>query len=62
MKLHLTAASENDLWRIHEASLKILHETGCIFDSEKALGTLKKHGVTVRVKLLFSIKISFKSL
>ena len=53
MKLRLTAASENDLCRIHDASLKILNETGCIFHSEKALGTLKKHGVKVTGKIAF---------
>jgi len=53
MKLRLTTASENDLWRIHDASLKILNETGCIFHSQKALGTLKKHGVKVTGKTAF---------
>ena len=53
MKLRLTAASENDLWRIHDASLKILNETGCIFHSKKALGILKKHGVKVNGKTAY---------
>ena len=53
MKLRLTAVSENDLFRIHEASLRILSETGCVFHSEKARGTLKKHGAKIEGKTAF---------
>ena len=50
MKLRLTTASNNDLLQIHEASLKILSETGCVFHSAKARAIMKKHGAVVRGK------------
>ena len=53
MKLRLTAVSENDLHRIHEASLKILKETGCIFHGEEALKILKRHGARVDGKTVY---------
>ena len=53
MKLHLTIAEEQDLLPIHEASIKILSETGCVFHSEKARDTLKKHGAKVTGKTVY---------
>ncbi len=53
MKLRLKIASENDLSRIHDASLKILSETGCVVQSEKALGILKKRGAKVEGKTAY---------
>lgn len=53
MKLRLRITSENNLDCIHEASLKILRETGCVFHSEKALKVLKKHGSKVDGKTVY---------
>ena len=53
MKLGLSIASKDDLLCIHEASLRILRETGCIFHSEKALATLKKHGAGIDGKTVY---------
>jgi trimethylamine--corrinoid protein Co-methyltransferase len=53
MKLRLSGASEKDLGRIHESSLKILTETGCVFHSPKAIEILKKHGAKVTGKTAF---------
>ena len=53
MKLRLTIATKNDLLPIHEASLKILGETGCVFHSEKALGIFKKHGAKVKGETVY---------
>ncbi len=36
-----------DLVRIHDASVKVLEETGMVFQSNKALDLLKKHGAKV---------------
>ena len=60
MKLRLAVASEDDLGRIHDASLKLLNETGCIFHSQKALETLKKHGLKVNGKTAFFPKEHLK--
>lgn len=42
-----------DYERIHEASLKILAETGVIFESEAALTIFKKHGAKVEGQTVF---------
>lgn len=47
MKLRLKVLTENELDRIHAASLKILKDTGCVFHSKEALGILKRHGARV---------------
>lgn len=53
MKLNLSLADEHDLPPIHEASLKILSKTGCVFHSQKALETLKKHGAKVEGETVY---------
>ncbi len=53
MKLRLTIAAQNDLLPIHEASVKILGETGCVFHSEKALGIFKRHGAKVKGQTVY---------
>ena len=53
MKLSLTLGTQNDLQQIHAASLKILKETGCRFQSEKARHILKKHGAKVEGETVF---------
>jgi len=49
----LKAISEEDMAWIHEASLKILGETGVVFHSEEALAICKKHGVKVNGKTVY---------
>ena len=39
--------SKDDVEFIHEQSLKVLAETGCVFDDEKALEVFKKNGARV---------------
>ena len=53
MRLQLNIAEEKDLANIHEASIKILGETGHIFHSEKARETLKKHGAKIEGKTVY---------
>ena len=45
--------AEKDYQRIHDASLKILSETGVRFDSEDALDYFKKNGARVEDKKVF---------
>jgi trimethylamine---corrinoid protein Co-methyltransferase len=42
--------NQEDLIRIHDASVRVLEETGMVFHSEKALAILKKHGAAVSGK------------
>ena len=53
MHLQLKAVSDDDLSRIHEASLKLLKETGCVFHSQEALEIFKKHGAKIDGKTVF---------
>lgn len=53
MKLHLAFSGEPDHSSIHAASIKLLCETGCIFHSDQALETLKKHGAKVEGKTVY---------
>ena len=53
MKLKLEAVTKGDLARIHGASLKILKETGCVFQDEGALQIFKKHGAKVDGKTVY---------
>ena len=63
MKLQFMQIPQDDLYRIHEATLKILCETGCVFHSQKALDTFKKHGANVQGKtVIFSKKLIKNSL
>ena len=56
MHLELKAVSEDDLAVIHEASLKLLKETGCVFHSEEALKIFKKHGAKIDGRTVFFSK------
>lgn len=47
LKLRLNVISEGDYSRIHEATVKILSETGVVFHSEEALEVFRKHGAKV---------------
>jgi trimethylamine--corrinoid protein Co-methyltransferase len=49
----LKAISNEDMAWIHEASLKILEETGVVFHSEEALAICKKHGAKVNGKTVY---------
>ena len=49
----LKAISEEDMAWIHEASLKILGETGIVFHSEEALAICKKHGAKVNGQTVY---------
>lgn len=44
---------EEDFSRIHEASIKIMEETGIVFQSEEALEIFKKHGAKVNDKTVY---------
>ena len=57
MHLQLKAVSEDDLSRIHETSLKLLKETGCVFHREEALEIFKKHGAKIDGKTVFFPKV-----
>jgi trimethylamine--corrinoid protein Co-methyltransferase len=49
----LKAISNEDMAWIHEASLKILEETGVVFHSEEALAICKKHGAKVNGQTVY---------
>ena len=49
----LKAISNDDMEWIHNASLKILEETGVVFNSEDALDVFKKHGAKVDAKTVY---------
>jgi len=53
LKTKLEVLSKDDLLRVHEATLKILRETGVVFHSEEALSIFKKHGARVENKTVF---------
>jgi len=53
MKLRLSMASENELGAIHEASLKILNDTGCEFHHNDALDIFKNHGARLNGKTVY---------
>jgi len=46
---HLKVLSEKELSNIHQASLRVLSETGVVIHSEKVLRLLKDHGAKVDV-------------
>ena len=48
MDLEKLFFTQEDAAFIHEQSLKVLAETGCVFDDEKARNVLQKHGATCR--------------
>lgn len=45
--------SKEDCVRVHEASLKILEETGVVFHDDEAIGILKEHGAKVNGKIVY---------
>ena len=45
--------TQNDCQRVHDASLKILRETGVVFHSAEALEIFKKHGARVESETVF---------
>ena len=47
MDLEKLFFTQEDAAFIHEQSLKVLAETGCVFDDEKARNVLQKHGARV---------------
>ncbi len=49
----LTVLTAEDMNRIHDASVKVLEQTGMVFQSQKALDLLKKHGATIDGKRAF---------
>ena len=53
LKSRLNVISKTDMEWIHEASLKILAETGIVFHSEDALTICKNHGARVNGKTVF---------
>lgn len=44
---------QEDYQRIHEASLKILRETGVVFHSQEAIDLFKKHGARVNGNIVY---------
>lgn len=53
LKNWLEVVSKEDFQRIHDASLKILRETGIVFHSDEAVDIFKKHGATVNGKTVY---------
>lgn len=53
LETKLEVLTQEDLGRVHEATLKILRETGVIFNNEEALAVFKKHGARVENKTVF---------
>lgn len=53
LKNKLEVISQEDLSRIHEGSLKLLEETGIVFQSTEALDTFKKHGAKVEGQTVY---------
>ncbi|MDQ7095163.1 trimethylamine methyltransferase family protein [Desulfosporosinus sp. PR] len=53
LKSKLEVLSREDLFKVHEASLKILRETGVRFLNEEALEIFRKHGARVDNKTVY---------
>ncbi|SHI37103.1 trimethylamine methyltransferase family protein [Desulfosporosinus lacus] len=53
LKSRLEVLTKDDLVRVHEATLKILRETGVVFHNEEAIEVFKKHGARVENKTVF---------
>ena len=47
MELEKFFFTEEDADFVHEQSLKVLAESGCVFDDDKAIEIFKKHGAKV---------------
>ena len=50
---NLEVLSKNDLSRVHDASIRILQETGIIFHSEEVRDIFKSHGARVEGKIVY---------
>ncbi len=53
LKSKLEVLSQEDLVRVHEASLKILRETGVVLLSDEALDIFRTHGAKIANKTVF---------
>ncbi len=53
LKTRLEVISKEDYNRIHEASIKILEETGVVFQSAEALEIFKNHGAKVDGEIVY---------
>lgn len=53
LKSKLEVLTKEDLLRVHEASLKILRETGVVFLNDESLEIFRKHGARVENKTVF---------
>lgn len=49
---NLEALTKAELVRMHEASLKVLEQTGVVFDDEESLELFKKHGAKINGKIV----------
>ena len=56
MELEKFFFDQSDAEFIHEQSLKVLAETGCVFDDDKALEIFKKHGARVDGNVVYFTK------
>ncbi|MEL7655728.1 MAG: trimethylamine methyltransferase family protein, partial [Bacillota bacterium] len=53
LKSKLEVLSQEDLVRVHEASLKILRETGVVLLNDEALDIFRTHGAKIANKTVF---------
>lgn len=53
MNPKLDALTKDELFKIHEASLRILKESGVVFDNEEALEIFKKNGIKTDGKIVY---------
>ncbi|MHB8918974.1 MAG: trimethylamine methyltransferase family protein, partial [Desulfocucumaceae bacterium] len=53
LKTKLEVLAKEDYTRVHDASLKILKETGVVFHSEEALEVFRKHGAKISDKTVY---------
>lgn len=56
MELEKFFFDKSDAEFVHEQSLKVLVETGCVFDDDKALEVFKKHGAKVEGNTVYFTK------
>jgi len=56
LKTKLEILSDVELARVHDASLKILSETGVLFKCPEAIEIFKKHGARVDGEVVFLSK------
>lgn len=53
LKSRMEVLTKEDLMRVHEATLKILRETGVVFHNDEAIEVFKKHGAKVENKTVY---------